>query len=204
MDSNIISLANVSLKEQKDKIMIIKVTVNLLDDKKREDFVSVILPRIIRIQSKLTQEVKYCKKNSVTITNEAVKVLAKGITDQDSETATTCKFDITTLESLPWKKNADGSVATWPPSQDFLDSLGYGSANDEKWWQDNTGLKVSSSPSMHIICTSYVGKCITHRQSATSLYLTLATINVECHWCSRLVAKDINIGKSKGESSRCT
>lgn len=144
IDSNTISLDNVSLKEQKDNIMIIKCSVNLLDDNKREDFVSVILPRIVRIQSKLTtREVKYCKKNSVTITNQAVKVLAKGITDQDSETATTCKFDITTLESLPWKKNADGSVATWPPSQDFLDSLGYGAANDEKWWQENMGLKVS-------------------------------------------------------------
>ena len=86
IDSNVISLDTVSLKEQKDNIMIIKVTVNLLDNNKREDFVSVILPRIIRIESKLTQ-VKYCKKNSVTITNEAVKVLAKGITDQDSETA---------------------------------------------------------------------------------------------------------------------
>ena len=148
IDSNVISLDNVSLKEQKDNIMIIKVSVNLLDDNKREDFVSVILPRIIRIQSKLTQ-VKYCKKNSVTITNDAVKVLAKNIIDEDSKTATTCKFDITKLESLPWKKNADGSVATWPPSHDFLDSLGYGAANDEKWWQENTGLKVSLQSSFY-------------------------------------------------------
>lgn len=140
MDANIIGLSNVSLKEQKDATLLISVQINLIDEGKMDQFLTVIVPKMISIQTKPTE---YPKLD--IITDEDVTQLAKGITAQDAKTASTCPFDIIQMNSLPWKKNADGSEATWPPNQDFLDELGYGSVDDEKWWQDNTGLKPPST-----------------------------------------------------------
>ena len=88
-----------------------------------DQFLTVIVPKMISIQTKRTQTKPTGKMD--IITDEAVTQLAKGITAQDAETASTCPFDILQMISLPWKKNADGSVATWPPNQDFLDELGW-------------------------------------------------------------------------------
>mmetsp|Transcript_32851 Transcript_32851/g.68932 ORF Transcript_32851/g.68932 Transcript_32851/m.68932 type:complete len:96 (-) Transcript_32851:567-854(-) len=75
------------------------------------------------------------------INDDAVQQLTQGIAAQDAETASTCRFDILQMNRLRWKKNADGTVATWPPCQDLLDKFEYGDAADATWWRDNTGLK---------------------------------------------------------------
>ena len=142
LDSNTISLDDVTLSEQKDTILVISTTVSLLDKEKKMDFGSTILPRILSQQTK-TKSKNYRKED--VITQEAITQLAQGITAQDSETASTCPFDILQCTSMPWKKNADGTVAVWPPKQDFLNELGYGRVDDEQWWQENTGLKPPSS-----------------------------------------------------------
>lgn len=139
IDENFISLENVSLTQQRDTTLLIAAEVNLLDEEKRVEFQSGILPKVFGIQ---TDPTEYRKRD--IINDETVQKLAQGILHQDDETARTCKFDILQMDHLPWKKNADGTVATWPPRQDLLDSFGLGKVDDQKWWQENTGLKPPS------------------------------------------------------------
>jgi len=139
IDGNIVSLDNVSLKEQREATFLVTAEVNLLDEEKREQFRSEILPEIIGIQTNPTE---YQKRDMIN--DDAVHQLAQGITAQDAETASTCRFDILQMKHVPWKKNVDDTVATWPPNQDFLDKLGLGKADDKQWWQEKTGLKPPS------------------------------------------------------------
>lgn len=149
LDSNIISLQNVSMKSKRDYELLISADVKLLDGTKREHFRTEILPKIVGVK---TNPKEYRKLDMIN--EEAVQQLAQGITAQDAATATTCQFDILQTSHLPWKKNPDGSAAAWPPSQDYLDSLetkfgganeeGYGKVEDVQWWQEHTGLNPPS------------------------------------------------------------
>ena len=149
LDSNIISLQNVSMKDKRDATLLISADAKLLDETKREHFRTEILPKIIGVK---TNPKEYRKLDMIN--EEAVQQLAQGITAQDAATATTCQFDILQTKNLPWKKNPDGSAAAWPPSQDYLDSLetkfgganeeGYGKVDDVQWWQEHTGLNPPS------------------------------------------------------------
>jgi len=98
-----------------------------------------ILPMILGIQTKPTE----CRKRDI-IDDKAVRQLAQGIIDQDGETARTCKYNILHMNPLPWKKNDDGTAATWPPSKDVLDEFGYGKVDNKTWWQEKTGLNPPS------------------------------------------------------------
>ncbi|KAL9190182.1 hypothetical protein ACHAXT_007393 [Thalassiosira profunda] len=141
LDDGTVGVVNIALKEQRDAVLVLTANVNLLDAEKREQFCFEIYRNMTGVQSNLSVQKKVRDK----ITDEAVLQLAQGITAQDAETASTCRIDVLKATQLPWKTNADGSVAAWPPSQDFLDELGYGGADDEAWWQDNAGLKPPST-----------------------------------------------------------
>jgi hypothetical protein len=141
IDANIISLENVCLKEQKDTTFIIAAIVNLLDEDKMEQFKFQILPNLFSTQTNTTE-----KPNCNMISDKEIKRLAKGIATRDTETASTCPFDILQSRTLPWKNELDGAETstTWPPSQNILDTFGYGLVDDNQWWQENTGLKPPS------------------------------------------------------------
>ncbi|KAL7549975.1 hypothetical protein ACHAWF_013230 [Thalassiosira exigua] len=128
IDAGSIRLGKASMKEGTSTTLLIATEVNLIN--------SDDLPRILGIQTDPNEYRKYD-----LITDEAVQQYASGIADQDAETASTCPFDITQMNRLPWKKTADGITAPWPPSQTTLDSFGYGGVEDADWWRANTGLK---------------------------------------------------------------
>ncbi|KAL7528877.1 hypothetical protein ACHAXR_002683 [Thalassiosira sp. AJA248-18] len=136
IDTNTIGLENVCVKEQREATVLISAEVALRNEEKRVQFQSEILPMLIGIETKPAEFRKYDMINDAD-----VQQLARDITAQDANTASTCSFDILQTKHLPWKKNEDGTVATWPPSQDFLNNLGYGKVDDKEWWQENTGLK---------------------------------------------------------------
>ena len=139
IDANTIELGDITLVEQKDATLLISSKVNLLDETKKQEFETNILPMILGIQTNVKEYKKYDM-----ITNEAAHQLAEGIVEQDAKTASTCRIHVLQANHLPWKTNDDGTVAIWPPSQEILNKLGYGKIDDEDWWQENTGLKPPS------------------------------------------------------------
>mmetsp|Transcript_19284 Transcript_19284/g.30175 ORF Transcript_19284/g.30175 Transcript_19284/m.30175 type:complete len:573 (-) Transcript_19284:348-2066(-) len=139
MDENIIKVDHGLVKDQTDATLSIAVGVSLLKEDKRDDF-ETLYHRI----SAMTDKTKTHAKRSSIIDEEAVEEYAAGITKQDSETAATCTIDICQQPSLPWKKNEDGSAASWPPDPEILEAMSVGCAHDEAWWQENAGLKPPS------------------------------------------------------------
>jgi len=139
MDDNIIKLEGGLVKEQTDTVFSISVEVTLLNEDKRDDF-ETLYQQI----SVVTYKAKKQAKRSSIIDEAAVEEYASGITKQDSETAATCTIDICQQPSLPWKKNEDGSAASWPPGPEVLEKMCVGHANDEAWWQENAGLRPPS------------------------------------------------------------
>jgi hypothetical protein len=140
VDENIIKLENALVKEQKETKLSITVDVTLLNEEKRDEF-----EKVYKLISGVTYKAKvYSKRSNNIIDEAAVEEYASGITKQDSETAATCTIDICKQPSLPWKKNEDGSTASWPPSPDVLEKMCVGHANDTAWWQENAGLKPPS------------------------------------------------------------
>lgn len=130
------------MKEQNETTLTLAAKVNLLDEEKMEQFKFQILPQIFS-----TQSISTMKQNSDTINDVEVQRLVKGVVARDTETASTCPFDILQSDTLPWKTQLDnvGMSTTWPPSQDILDQFGYGSVDDEQWWQESTGLRPPST-----------------------------------------------------------
>ena len=139
MDENIIKVEDGLVKEQTETTLSIAVNVALLNEEKRNDFETLYH----RISALMDKTKKYVKRSSI-IDEAAVEEYASGITKQDSDTAATCTFDICQQPNLPWKKNEDGSTASWPPSPEVLERMCVGNACDEAWWQENAGLKPPS------------------------------------------------------------
>lgn len=146
IDTGIISLDNVCLKDQNDSSLIIAAKVNLLnsvpDANELMHFKSRILAKLYNFQNQLKPTV--VKQSSDIINDEEVRKLSRPILTRDTDTASTCPFDILQSQPLPWKNDLDGSDSPWPPSQEILDTFGYGKVNDEQWWQQKTGLKPPS------------------------------------------------------------
>ena len=141
IDDNTIKLENALVKEQKDTTLSITVDVTLLNEEKRTEF-ETLYQHILGVTYKAKVHTK--RRSSIIIDEAAIDEYASGITKQDSDTAATCAFDICQQPSLPWKRNEDGSTASWPPSPEVLEKMCVGHANDEVWWQENAGLKPPS------------------------------------------------------------
>lgn len=129
------------MKEKNETTLTIAAKVNLLDEEKMEQFKFQILPQIFS-----TQTISTTKQSSDTVNDMEIQRLVKGIVARDTETASTCPFDILQSHTLPWRNQLDdtGTSTTWPPSQDILDQFGYGLVDDEQWWQEGTGLRPPS------------------------------------------------------------
>ena len=141
MDKNIIQVDFGLVKEQTDKSLLVTLDVKLLHDEKRVEFDTLYQ----RMRSVIYKTRKQVKRSNI-INEAAVEQYAFGITQQDSDTAATCPIDICQQPRLPWKKkkNGDGTIANWPPSQEILQTMCVGDANDEEWWQETAGLKPPS------------------------------------------------------------
>ena len=146
MDTGIIKLDDVRPQEQNDSSLIITAKVNLLnsapDANEMKQFQSQILAKLYSFQNQLKPTV--VKQSNDIINDAEVRKLSRSILTRDTDTAKTCPFDILQSQPLSWKNELDGTDSTWPPSQEILDSLGYGAVDDEQWWQENTGLKPPS------------------------------------------------------------
>ena len=147
MDTGIIRLDNVCLKDQNDSSLIIAAKVNLLnsvpDVNEMMHFKSQILAKLYNFQNQLKPTVVKKQSNDI-INDEEVRKLSQKILTRDADTAKTCPFDILQSQPLSWKNEMDGTDSSWPPSQEILDSFGYGAVDDEQWWKENTGLKPPS------------------------------------------------------------
>lgn len=125
LDERLISLENITVKEERDFMLIVIAKVRVLDKEKNADIQSAILA--------LTDSGE--TDNFDIVNAQVADQLSSGISAQDLNTASQCTLDLSGARPLPWKTSDDGRPLVWPPSNDAMARLGFGHVDDEEWWQ---------------------------------------------------------------------